>query len=124
MITTYGRGQWIIHQCLQRDDMHKDDHGSYDTLIQDQMAMPYGSVFSKSSFVSAKEEIYLILLGIGDEFINVYACTTALERWEAKKGSKGESLKFSMSRTKRNFGSLSIHLSRWRKQLEFTTKIL
>ncbi|GKB84800.1 hypothetical protein Tco_0957072, partial [Tanacetum coccineum] len=39
--------QGIVHQCLQQDDMHNDDHGSYDTLIQDQMVMPYGSAFLK-----------------------------------------------------------------------------
>ncbi|GJV65756.1 hypothetical protein Tco_1476584 [Tanacetum coccineum] len=27
--------------------MHNGDHGSYDTLIQDQMVMPYGSAFLK-----------------------------------------------------------------------------
>ncbi|GJV77771.1 hypothetical protein Tco_1509355 [Tanacetum coccineum] len=33
--------------AMQQDDMHNGDHGSYDTLIQDQMVMPYGSAFSK-----------------------------------------------------------------------------
>ncbi|GJR11134.1 hypothetical protein Tco_0793786 [Tanacetum coccineum] len=33
--------QGIVHQCLQQDDMHNGDHGSYDTLIQDQMVMLY-----------------------------------------------------------------------------------
>ncbi|GJW13048.1 reverse transcriptase domain-containing protein [Tanacetum coccineum] len=35
------------HRCLQHDDMHNGDHGSYDTLIQDQMVMPYESAFSQ-----------------------------------------------------------------------------
>ncbi|GJQ89120.1 retrovirus-related pol polyprotein from transposon TNT 1-94 [Tanacetum coccineum] len=39
--------QGIVHQCLQQDDMHNGDHGSYDTLIQDQMVMPCGSAFLK-----------------------------------------------------------------------------
>ncbi|GJX00467.1 hypothetical protein Tco_0184380 [Tanacetum coccineum] len=40
---------WFMdrHQCLQQDDMHNGDHGSYDTLIQDQMVMPYESAFSQ-----------------------------------------------------------------------------
>nr|GEW83806.1 hypothetical protein [Tanacetum cinerariifolium] len=29
--------QGIVHRCLQQDDIHNGVHGSYDTLIQDQM---------------------------------------------------------------------------------------
>ncbi|GJU52246.1 retrovirus-related pol polyprotein from transposon TNT 1-94 [Tanacetum coccineum] len=34
--TSWQLVQGIVHQCLQQDDMHNGDHGSYDTLIQDQ----------------------------------------------------------------------------------------
>ncbi|GJS98777.1 hypothetical protein Tco_0819947 [Tanacetum coccineum] len=70
--------------------MHNGDHGSYDTLIQDQMVMPYGSAFLKVLITPTivttpavpatdeKEAIHLILTGIGDEiYSTVDACQTA-----------------------------------------------
>ncbi|GJX98721.1 elongation factor 1-alpha [Tanacetum coccineum] len=75
----------IVHECLQQDDMHNDDHGSYDTLIQDQMVIPYKSAFSKAHFESTKEGFHLILrLRIGDEiYSTVDGMSTAQEMWEA-----------------------------------------
>ncbi|GJY58670.1 hypothetical protein Tco_0458562 [Tanacetum coccineum] len=47
------------------------DHGSYDTLIQDQMVMPYGSAFLKMKYTQL-----------------LMPCQTAQEMWEAKKPRK------------------------------------
>ncbi|GJR39501.1 integrase, catalytic region, zinc finger, CCHC-type containing protein [Tanacetum coccineum] len=98
------RASGVVHQCLQPDDMHNGDHGSYDTFDTDQMVMPYGSAFSKDSygiesenrahFESENEAIHLILTGIGDEiYSTVDACQTAQKMWEAiERLQQGKSL--------------------------------
>ncbi|GJU91052.1 hypothetical protein Tco_1303475 [Tanacetum coccineum] len=116
--------------CLQTDDMHNDDHGSYDTLIQDQDVMPYknsSNIPNKQrrdryeydsiteSLESEKEAIHLILIGIGDEiYSTVDACKTAQEMWEAiKRLQQGESLNIQDVKTNLfwEFGCKFIHLS-------------
>ncbi|GKA64687.1 hypothetical protein Tco_0764394 [Tanacetum coccineum] len=116
--------------CLQTDDMHNDDHGSYDTLIQDQDVMPYknsSNIPNKQrrdryeydsiteSLESEKEAIHLILTGIGDEiYSTVDACHTAQKMWEAiKRLQQGESLNIQDVKTNLfwEFGCKFIHLS-------------
>ncbi|GJR35506.1 hypothetical protein Tco_1211190 [Tanacetum coccineum] len=77
---------------LQTDDMHNGDHGSYDTLIQDQMVMPYESAFSKVltlqrlSQHQLKDAIHLIFIGIGDEYILTVDACQKLRNGEPSKG--------------------------------------
>ncbi|GJX03989.1 hypothetical protein Tco_0189905 [Tanacetum coccineum] len=94
--------QGIVHQCLQQDDMHNGDHGSYtpSTVIipavpatDNSPAVPEQTTVetilnmspeNKAHFKSEKEVIHLILTGIRDEiYLIVDACKTTHEMWEA-----------------------------------------
>ncbi|GJV96194.1 hypothetical protein Tco_1547771 [Tanacetum coccineum] len=102
--TSWQLAQGIVHQCLQRADMHNDDHVSYDVpATKNSLAVPEHTTVetilnmspaNKAHFESEKEAIHMILTGIGDEiYSTVDACNTTHEMWEAvERLQQGESL--------------------------------
>ncbi|GJV08518.1 hypothetical protein Tco_1346174 [Tanacetum coccineum] len=105
--------QGIVHQCLQHDDMHNGDHGSYDTLIQDQMVMPYESAFLKSSFESKKEAIHFdIDWNLRVKYTQLLMHSTAQEMWKSiERLQQGESLNIQDVKTNLfwEFGQFTSH---------------
>ncbi|GJR42596.1 retrovirus-related pol polyprotein from transposon TNT 1-94 [Tanacetum coccineum] len=79
---SFSEVQEIIHQCLQQDDMHNGDHGSYDTSNNDQMVMPYGKCILRSPYTPTIVHNQLFP-ATEDSPAGPEQTTTAQEMWEA-----------------------------------------
>ncbi|GJW87276.1 retrovirus-related pol polyprotein from transposon TNT 1-94 [Tanacetum coccineum] len=118
--TSWQLVQGIVHQCLQQDDMHNDNHAvpatdnspevPEQTTVESVLNM---SPTNKAHFESEKEAIHLMLTGIGDEiYLTVDACKTTHEMWEAiERLHQGESLNIQDVKTNLfwEFGKFTSH---------------
>nr|GEV61166.1 retrovirus-related Pol polyprotein from transposon TNT 1-94 [Tanacetum cinerariifolium] len=114
--------QGIVHQCLQREDMHNGNHVPAVLTIENSPAVPEHTIVetlqtmspeNKAHYELEKEAIHLILTGIGDKiYSTIDAHKIAQEMWEAiERLQQGESLNIQDVKTNLfwEFGKFTSH---------------